>query len=114
MADDDSTQDAPQDDQRREGGVPFAESGFVDSGGLADEIEAVLNAVTADAGQTVRLEPRVGGTVTFSGDPYSEGSTGTVLAYEPPSRLSFTWGPDELHLTLEPADGGCRSLRAGR
>jgi uncharacterized protein YndB with AHSA1/START domain len=56
----------------------------------------------------VQLEPRVGGTVSFSGDPYMEGSTGRVLAYEPPSRLAFTWGDDELHLALEPADGGCR------
>ena len=56
----------------------------------------------------VQLEPRVGGTVSFSGDPYMEGSTGRVLAYEPLSRLAFTWGDDELHLALEPADGGCR------
>ena len=52
----------------------------------------------------VELEPRQGGTVRFSGDPYSEGSTGVVLTWDPPHRLAFTWGPDELHLTV--ADGG--------
>ena len=57
----------------------------------------------------VELEPREGGTVRFSGDPYSEGSTGVVLAWDPPHRLAFTWGPDELHLTLADAgDGRCR------
>jgi uncharacterized protein YndB with AHSA1/START domain len=52
----------------------------------------------------VELEQREGGTVRFSGDPYSEGSTGVVLTWDPPHRLAFTWGPDELHLTL--ADDG--------
>ena len=57
----------------------------------------------------VELEPRAGGAVRFSGDPYSEGSSGVVLAWEPPRRLAFTWGEDELHLELEPAgEGGCR------
>jgi uncharacterized protein YndB with AHSA1/START domain len=56
----------------------------------------------------VQLEPRVGGAVSFSGDPYSEGSTGQVLAYEPPSRLSFSWGPDELHFALDAVGDGCR------
>ena len=57
----------------------------------------------------VELEPRAGGSVRFSGDPYSEGSTGVVLTWEPPHRLAFSWGPDELHFTLEDAaDGGCR------
>jgi uncharacterized protein YndB with AHSA1/START domain len=54
----------------------------------------------------VDLEPRVGGAVRFSGDPYSEGSTGVVLTWDPPRRLAFTWGPDELHLTLADADDG--------
>ncbi|MGH3318856.1 MAG: SRPBCC family protein [Streptosporangiaceae bacterium] len=56
----------------------------------------------------VRLEQRTGGTVTFSGDPYTDDRTGTVLAFEPPSHLAFTWGDDELHLHLEPAGDGCR------
>jgi uncharacterized protein YndB with AHSA1/START domain len=57
----------------------------------------------------VELEPREGGAVRFSGDPYSEGSSGVVLAWDPPRRLAFTWGPDELHLSLDDAgDGRCR------
>jgi uncharacterized protein YndB with AHSA1/START domain len=56
----------------------------------------------------VHYEPRVGGPVSFSGDPYAEGSTGVVLAYEPPRRFSFQWMTDELHLTLDPVEDGCR------
>jgi uncharacterized protein YndB with AHSA1/START domain len=57
----------------------------------------------------VELEPRAGGSVRFSGDPYTEGSTGVVLLWDPPHRLAFTWGPDELHLILEDAgEGRCR------
>lgn len=58
---------------------------------------------------SVRLEPRAGGAISFSDDPYAQSGSGTVLVWEPPSRLAFTWYDDELHLTLEPtADGGCR------
>jgi uncharacterized protein YndB with AHSA1/START domain len=55
---------------------------------------------------SVEIEPREGGEVRFSGDPYADDTTGEVLAYEPPRRLAFTWGPDELHFTLESLDGG--------
>ncbi|MEV4422018.1 SRPBCC family protein [Patulibacter sp. NPDC049589] len=55
----------------------------------------------------VELETRAGGTIRFSGDPYMEPTTGTVLAYAAPRRLAFTRGEDEVHLTLESlADGG--------
>lgn len=43
----------------------------------------------------------VGGTITFHGDPYSNPDTGTILEFDPPTKFGFTWGPDELHLTLE-------------
>ena len=33
---------------------------------------------------------------------------GRLLAWDPPRHLAFSWGPDELHLTLEEVDGGCR------
>lgn len=57
----------------------------------------------------VSIELRVGGTVTFSGDPHIEDSTGTVLACEPPRRLAFTWGGDGLHFQLESLNSGnCR------
>ncbi|GAA2082559.1 hypothetical protein GCM10009801_42390 [Streptomyces albiaxialis] len=58
----------------------------------------------------VRMEPRVGGKIEFSGDPNIEEdvSVGTVLVHEPPHRLAFTWGGDELHFTLRAAgEGGC-------
>jgi uncharacterized protein YndB with AHSA1/START domain len=51
----------------------------------------------------VELEPRAGGRIAFRGDPNLPAETGgTVLAYDPPRRLAFTWGGDELHLTVEP------------
>ena len=57
----------------------------------------------------VSIEPRAGGTITFSGDANIEDSTGVVLVYDPPRRLAFTWGPDELHLELTAVDDGhCR------
>lgn len=56
----------------------------------------------------VTLEPRPGGRVTFTGDPNSAPIGGTVLVYDPPRRLAFTWGDDELHLTVEPdGDRAC-------
>lgn len=58
---------------------------------------------------SVELEPRAGGTITFSGDPHSAPQTGVVLAFDPPRRLAYTWGGDELHFELEPlAAAQCR------
>jgi uncharacterized protein YndB with AHSA1/START domain len=58
---------------------------------------------------SVTIEPEVGGTIMFSDDPNLESMTGTVLAYEPPVRLAYTWGGDELHFQLAPlANDGCR------
>lgn len=48
------------------------------------------------------IEPRPGGTITFSGDPNLKDSTGRVIAVDPPRHLSFAWGGDELHFDLEP------------
>ncbi|WP_328673187.1 SRPBCC family protein [Streptomyces sp. NBC_00328] len=52
------------------------------------------------------MELRPGGTITFSGDPNMPGSTGRVLAVDPPRHLSFEWGGDELRFDLEALDGG--------
>jgi uncharacterized protein YndB with AHSA1/START domain len=77
-------------------------------------IERVWAAVTRSAELAhwfpshVTLEPRVGGQVSFSEDPHTGPATGTVLTFEPPHRLAFTWAQDELHLELEQIDGGCR------
>lgn len=58
---------------------------------------------------TVALEPRVGGLVTFSGDPYADDSSGVVLVFDPPRGLAFSWLEDELHFQLEPIEEGhCR------
>jgi uncharacterized protein YndB with AHSA1/START domain len=57
----------------------------------------------------VDVEPHVGGRIRFTDDPNTVPTTGTVLVYEPPRRLGFTWMDDELHLTLEALeDGSCR------
>ncbi|KOV96881.1 toxin [Streptomyces sp. NRRL B-1140] len=50
------------------------------------------------------IELRPGGTVSFSGDPHMEDSTGRVLAVDPPRHLSFDWGGDEVHFDLEGID----------
>ncbi|MFC7381683.1 SRPBCC family protein [Sphaerisporangium rhizosphaerae] len=78
-------------------------------------VERVWEAVATPGGlahwfpSAVELEPHAGGKITFSGDPNLETMTGTVVTFEPPRRLAFTWGGDELHFYLEPAgDHGCR------
>ncbi|MDP9239606.1 MAG: SRPBCC family protein [Actinomycetota bacterium] len=56
----------------------------------------------------VRIQQQAGGTVEFSGDPHLEDSTGRILVFDPPRRLAYTWGDDELRFELEPAgDGSC-------
>jgi len=57
----------------------------------------------------VTIDLRVGGQVLFSGDPHTDDYAGTVLTCDPPHRLAFTWGGDEVHLELEELDSGrCR------
>jgi uncharacterized protein YndB with AHSA1/START domain len=58
------------------------------------------------------LEPRVGGTVTFLQSPGAPSMPpGSVLAYEPPRRLAYTWGEDELRFELaEHRDGTLLTL----
>jgi len=55
----------------------------------------------------VEMELAVGATVRFSGDPNGEDTFGRVLECEPPRRLAFSWGDDELHFDLAPSAGGC-------
>ncbi len=56
----------------------------------------------------VKIEPRVGGTIEFFDDPNTEPTTGTILVFDPPRRLAFTWSGDELVFELEPTGGhGC-------
>ncbi|WP_261720249.1 SRPBCC family protein [Streptomyces sp. FZ201] len=51
------------------------------------------------------IDLRPGGTITFSGDPNMEDSTGRVIAVDAPRHLSFDWGGDEVHFDLEALDG---------
>ncbi|MGN6791365.1 MAG: SRPBCC family protein [Streptosporangiaceae bacterium] len=58
----------------------------------------------------VRMEPRVGGTIEFYGDPNMPDvrSSGTILVFEPPTRLAYSWHSSELHFTIEATgDAGC-------
>ncbi len=78
-------------------------------------IERVWTAVTTPKGldhwfpSKVEIDLRVGGVVTFSGDPHTDDHGGQVLVCEPPRHLAFTWGDDEVRFDLEPLDdGGCR------
>ncbi|MFD8740178.1 SRPBCC family protein [Streptomyces sp. NPDC059618] len=52
------------------------------------------------------IDLRPGGTIRFSGDPNMPESTGRVLAVDPPHRLSFESGGDELRFDLDALDGG--------
>jgi uncharacterized protein YndB with AHSA1/START domain len=73
-------------------------------------IERVWASVTTPEGLThwfpadVEIELRLGGTVTYRGDAFAKDRTGEVLAYDPPTELAVTWGPEELHFHLERLD----------
>jgi uncharacterized protein YndB with AHSA1/START domain len=56
----------------------------------------------------VRMSAEVGGAIEFTEDPNVAPGTGTILAYQPPHRLAYSWGGDELHFDLvEDGAGGC-------
>ena len=82
---------------------------------LGHEPERVWDALTV-AGELAawhpspfELEPRVGGTVTFIPSPgIPSMPPGSVLAYEPPRRLAYTWGEDELRFEVHDHPGGSR------
>lgn len=77
-------------------------------------VERVWNAITTTDGlaawfpSTVTMEPHAGGRIWFGGDPNLDDSTGTVLAYDPPRHLAYSWGEDSLHFELAPDGTGCR------
>jgi len=77
-------------------------------------VRRVWSAVTdaAELGRwfpsSVEIDLRDGGTVSFSGDPHLESSTGRVLDVEPPHHLAFTWGADELRFDLAPDGRSCQ------
>ncbi|MDD7964919.1 SRPBCC family protein [Actinomycetospora lemnae] len=47
-----------------------------------------------------------GATVTYTFETPGDGGTGTVLVHEPPRRVAFSWGGDELWFEVEALDGG--------
>jgi len=71
-------------------------------------------------GEHVRLEPRLGGRFIERWRDQREGggrevvTTGTVIAWDPPSELALSWSDDdwpaatELRIALRPVDEGCR------
>ncbi|MBV8994129.1 MAG: hypothetical protein JO287_10630 [Pseudonocardiales bacterium] len=44
----------------------------------------------------MQIEPQAGGKIEFSGDPHMPPTIGKILVFEPPRRLAYTWGADEL------------------
>lgn len=78
-------------------------------------VEKVWAAISTPAGLKnwfpgrVTVEPRVDGAMTFDMDPNAPAGTGKVLTWQPPTRFSFTWFSDEVHLELE-ADGSTSVL----
>jgi uncharacterized protein YndB with AHSA1/START domain len=80
---------------------------------LAHPVDAVWRAITEPSElahwfpNEVKVDLRVGGRMGFTfpqGDyPPMEGE---VLELDPPRRLAFTWGDDELRFELEPIDEG--------
>ncbi|MEJ3658730.1 SRPBCC family protein [Actinomycetes bacterium KLBMP 9759] len=56
----------------------------------------------------VTMERVVGGRIEFSDDPnIPDAASGTVLAFDPPRRLAYTWRNDELIFELAPSETGC-------
>lgn len=47
-----------------------------------------------------------GASVTFTFETDGDGGTGTVLAHDPPRRVGFSWGGDELWFDVEPLRDG--------
>ncbi len=82
---------------------------------LEHPVDAVWRAITEPSELehwfpcAVAGEFRLGGRLSF--DFHADGVdsiTGEVTAIDPPRRLSFTWGDDQLHFELEPLDAGER------
>jgi uncharacterized protein YndB with AHSA1/START domain len=81
---------------------------------LAQPVDAVWRAITdpdelaAWFPNRVEGDLRTGGKLHFT---FPEGldyppMEGEVLAFDPPRRFHFTWGPDELRFDIEPLDDG--------
>ncbi|MGI8868288.1 MAG: SRPBCC family protein [Mycobacteriales bacterium] len=73
----------------------------------AAPVDRVWRAVSTPAGlehwfpSAVEIEARPGGVIRFIGDPNVDDREGTVVEFEPPRRLAFTWGDNVLHISVE-------------
>ncbi|HET7013215.1 MAG TPA: SRPBCC family protein [Streptosporangiaceae bacterium] len=57
----------------------------------------------------VAMKAEVGGAIEFTDDPNAEPRYGTILVYQPPTKLAYTWGENELRFELEPiGDNRCQ------
>jgi len=57
----------------------------------------------------VTMKAEVGGAIEFTDDQNAEPRYGTILVYEPPTKLAYTWGENELRFELEPVgDNRCQ------
>lgn len=52
----------------------------------------------------VAFDPEAGGEARFTRDPFLPDFSGQVLAWEPPRRVRFTWGADELQFEFDDVD----------
>jgi uncharacterized protein YndB with AHSA1/START domain len=84
---------------------------------LAHPVDAVWRAVTDPAELEHWFPTRVEGDVRSGGrlrfthrDGAAPPMEGEVTAMEPPHRLAFSWGGDQLDLRLEPSDDGGRCV----
>jgi uncharacterized protein YndB with AHSA1/START domain len=73
------------------------------------------HSVSESAEATCAIEGRVGGRIVETAPDGAEHRWGTVMAWEPPRRLAFTWHPgrsddtgQEVEVTFRPEDGGTR------
>lgn len=80
---------------------------------LAHPVDAVWRAITEPSELSrwfpneVSVELRLGGRMTFTfADGRYPPMDGEVLELDPPRRLAFSWGDDELRFELEPLDDG--------
>lgn len=78
-------------------------------------IDVAWEAISTPAGlshwfpASVAVDLRVGGTITFTNDEFAPDCQGTVLECDPPTRLWFTWGANELHFELAAeGESACR------
>ena len=51
---------------------------------------------------SVEYTPETGSEIHFGDDPNQEDSVGTVILFNEPHAFAFSWGGDEIYMTLDP------------